>query len=62
MPFGIGYCAFSSARQISSSAVRPSITPWTEWLRVICWKSAYLTFSVAVRPRVCVPSCSRGAS
>jgi nucleotidyltransferase/DNA polymerase involved in DNA repair len=43
-------------RDISSNAVRPSITPRTEWLRVICWKSAYLIFSVTVRPRVPVLS------
>src|SRR5260370_21578592 len=52
MTFVIGNCALSSSTEISSNTMRPSITPCTERLRVICWKSAYLIFSVTVRPRV----------
>ncbi len=53
MPFATGNCALSNSREISSNAIRPSIAPRTEWLRVICRKSAYLIFSVTVRP--CIP-------
>src|SRR6266481_3058438 len=56
IPFLTGNCALSRSREISSNAVRPSITPRTDWLRVICWKSANLTFSVTVRLRVPVLS------
>ncbi len=56
MPFFIGNCARSRSSEVSSNAVRPSIAPRNDWLRVICWKSAYLIFSVTVRPRVPVLS------
>jgi hypothetical protein len=56
MPFTTGNCAVRSSRAIASSAARPAMPPRGDWLRVICWKSAYLIFSVTVRPRVPVLS------
>src|SRR5262249_47782667 len=56
IPFVTGNCARRSSVEVSSSTLRPSITPGNDWLRVIWWKSAYLIFSVTVRPRVPVLS------
>jgi hypothetical protein len=56
IPFVTGNCPLSKSKDTRSSAVRSSITLGNDRLRVICWKSAYLIFSVTVRPRASVLS------
>ena len=56
MPLLTGKRGSRSADTSSSSTAREAIGTSTVRLRVICWKSAYLALSVAVRPRIVEPS------
>ena len=52
MPFGTGNTCSSSERMSCSSSNRVRMSAATVRRHVICWKSAYLTFSVTVLPQV----------
>jgi hypothetical protein len=60
IPFVTGNCPLSKSKDTRSSAVRSSIILGNDRLRVICWKSAYLIFSVTVRPRAPDPAADVG--
>jgi hypothetical protein len=53
MPFGVGMSCSRRSRLIASSSARDATAVGSVRLRVMIWKSAYLTLSVTVRPRHC---------